>query len=118
MKAQPLPGLTAEYFAWCAWWPPSQILESVMATVPWTGNNIQLGKRLMRDEEERRKRLPAEFCQCPRCRGWHWGLTHIDQLCESCEVMTAPYRYAVNKLGMSPELAWQHCLGTYPLKKG
>jgi hypothetical protein len=36
-------------------------------------------------EQARRKVLPTEFVECPRCRGYHGELNNNDNLCESCE---------------------------------
>lgn len=37
------------------------------------------------EETKRRKALPNEFVQCPRCKGYHSEKANNDSLCEKCE---------------------------------
>lgn len=37
------------------------------------------------EEQARRKSLPDEFVECPRCRGYHTEKDNENKFCEKCE---------------------------------
>ncbi len=77
------------------WMTPNQIRDELIASSYWTnpGNfDPKVFQILALRETDRRKVLP-EFVRCSRCYGYHGETNNIDQLCENCENLTAPYRY-------------------------
>jgi hypothetical protein len=86
--------VTPEYFQERGWWTPAQIRDSLLDfNLKLTTDVVEQVKLLAQHENERRKKLPDQYIQCPHCKGFHEQLKNIDGLCEKHEAQLAPFRY-------------------------
>jgi len=71
-------------FETCFWMTPFQLRDVFLFGGPST-DWIKAVRDAANVEQARRKGLPGQFCECPRCKGWHDQKQNQDGLCEKCE---------------------------------
>jgi len=72
---------------------PNQIRDARLDLPHSTTEQIQEERSLAINEQARRRNLPNEFMECPRCKGFHGMLKNTDGLCDQCDMTIQPYRY-------------------------
>jgi hypothetical protein len=68
------------------WLTPFQLRDFYLVGTVTTAL-VQEAKVAALHEQARRKQLPAQFVECPRCRGFHSEQNNMQNLCERCEQM-------------------------------
>lgn len=75
------------------WLTAYQLRDIYLAVIDLSRDNICVLRNAANAEQARRKTLPEQFVECPRCRGWHGETKNKDNLCEKCEQIIHVFEY-------------------------